>query len=366
MTNLFDRVTVAFVAAAALIVLYGMPAITEASVVHPSCTLAITVDGVTTSVRSGTKVSIREGSVYSVAWTSQNADAAVDRDGHTIALSGATSSVLTANTNYLLRFSKSGYQSTCTISAYGVSGSVTSGTAASSSKPVTIVGKVRGLDSVAVSVTPFGATTTVMSKNISVRHGAFTYAVPQKLNDGLYQILITTNKSGITTVVATNTLNVGNVPVVSAAAPTTIVAIPVPLLIGGVAHPGATVAVAYLQLINIGLATTTVSNVTLTQSGNAAVAAIVGLTSISDNGVAKGAVGTMVAGTPFVGNTATVPLGLVLAPKEMRLVTIKAITTTNVLPYLGTKITLLVSGIGTTARVESKLPLFGTIWTVGY
>jgi hypothetical protein len=366
MTSFFSRVMVITLLGIGLIATLGTPTLTYASTVHPGCTLTVTIDGVESPVRSGTKISIREGVLFTIAWVSHNADKGVDRNGKVIALAGSTTTVVTSNTNYLLRFSAGGYQSTCTLSTYVVSGSVTTALVASSSKPITIAGRARGLDTVSVSVTLFGTTTAASSKNVSVRHGVWTYVVPQKLADGLYYIAISSTKSGITTLVATSTLNIGNVPVVSVPVPTTIVVVPVPLLIGGVAHPGATIAVAYLQIINIGLATTTIQTVSLTQSGTAPVASLVGLTAISDNGVAKGSVGTMVGGTPFIGSNATIPLGLVLAPQEMRLVTIKAIITTNVLPYLGTKIMLLVSGVGTNARIQSTLPLFGTVWTLGY
>jgi hypothetical protein len=158
-------------------------------------------------------------------------------------------------------------------------------------------------------------------------------------------------------------MTVGNrVPV----AVTTVVVVPVPLLIGGRAHPNTPVGVAYLQLINVGYATATVSGITLTQYGNAPVAAMVGLTSITDNSSARGSIGTMTTGTPFVGNSVTVPVGIVLAPREMRLVTIKATTALNIAPYLGTTLTLWVTGIQTNAKLSSKLPLYGTTWTMGY
>lgn len=352
--------------AASVVVLNGVPTVTQAASTRPTCTLSVTSDEATTSVRTGSKIVVRTGALYTLSWKSQNASKAVDRNGKGIALNGSTTTVATKNTSYSLKFSQGSYQSTCTLSVSLVSGTVTSPSAGSSSKPVVVAGRAHGLSSVMVTVTPFGTTTATSSKNVSVRHGTWSYAVPQTLGNSLYQVLVSTTKGGMTTNVATSTLNIGNVPVVPIFAPTTVVVVPVPLLIGGIAHPGATVAVGYLQFINIGLATTTITNISLTQSGNAPVASIVGLTTISDNGVAKGSVGNMLSATPFIGNTATVPLGLVLAPKEMRLVTMKAVATSNVTPYLGTKLTLLVSGIGTTAHVQSKLPLFGTIWTFGY
>lgn len=366
MYKLLPRILLLVMWSASVVVLNGVPTVTQAASTRPTCTLTVTSDGATATVRSGAKIVVRAGAPFILSWKSQNASKAVDRNGKGIALNGSTTTVATKNTSYSLKFMEGSYQSACTLSVSLVSGTITSPTAASSSKPVVIVGRARGLTSVTVSVTPFGTTSATSSKTVSVRHGTWSYAVPQKLGHGLYQILVTTTKGGMVTGVATGTLNIGNVPVVPTSAPTTVVVVPVPLLIGGIAHPGATLAVGYLQLINIGLATTTITNVTLTQSGNAPVVSIVGLTTISDNGVAKGSVGSMLSATPFIGNTATVPLGLVLAPKEMRLVTIKAITTSNITPYLGTKLMLLVSGVGTTAQVQSKLPLFGTIWTFGY
>jgi hypothetical protein len=221
-----------------------------------------------------------------------------------------------------------------------------------------------------VSVLPVDVTlatsTAVHSSRISLRRSTWSYIVPKVLPDGNYRVEVATVNGSVRTIIATSTLAIGKVTPVATVGASTIVVVPVPLLIGGRAHPGATIAVAYLQFINIGYATTSVTNVSLTQYGTAPVSGIVGVTSISDNGMAKGVVGTMLTGTPFVGTTVTVPLGLVLAPREMRLVTIKAITAQNIAPHIGKTLTLWVSGVTTNAKLQSKLPLYGTTWTFGY
>ena len=48
----------------------------------------------------------------------------------------------------------------------------------------------------------------------------------------------------------------------------------------------------------------------------------------------------------------------------MRLFTIKAIMTPNILPYIGTTLMIDVTGIETAAAVRDPFPIRGTTWTI--
>ena len=223
----------------------------------------------------------------------------------------------------------------------------------------------RGVSSITLNITPLGTTTPLyMSDSIRVRKGKWSERVTTTLPDGSYQVAIMGENKQNSLTIATSTLQIGSAPIASQFSPTVVV-VPVPLLIGGVARPGASVAVAYLQIINIGNATATLTGLTLNQTGTAPLAAVVGLTAVTDNGVARGSVGNMLTGTPFVGTSTFVPLTVILAPREMRLVTIKAVMSPVLSPYLGTTLTLRVAGVSGNLKSQAAWPLFGTVWTMG-
>ena len=349
---------------AVAVVLTSLPLTTEAasSSSRPTCTLSILMDGETTKVDANDKVLARTGSTVTLAWTSRNATKATNKSGSTIEDTGTTTVVMKSKASYRYKFTNSRGSVTCGVSLYPVSGKATSRSTASSSRPVTLTGTTQGVSSLTLHLTSVGTTSTNITKKLSLKRDKWSYSIPTGLPDGLYAIELSTTKSGVRTVVATSSLAVGTVQPIAA---TTIVVVPVPLLTGGVVRAAGNPAVAYLQVINIGTATATVSGITLTQAGTAPVASVVGLTARTDSGSAQGSVGTMLA-TPFVGSSVTVPLGAVLAPKQMTLVTVKAVMAPSLVPYVGTTLTLMVSGVVTTARLQSALPLFGTVWTVGY
>jgi hypothetical protein len=349
-----------------MILIGGVPKYASAEA-RPACALTATVEGVTTRLSNDRSIYIRTGEAFSIGWVGTHSSRMSDQNGVSQPVTGSTTEVSKLRTRYVYRFTNGSSYTTCTLMVYPVSGSVSSVSTATSSNKVTLRGVTRDVSMVVVRATRVGATTTIESPALSVNRTLFSYTFPSAFTDGQYILSVLTDKNGVRTELASSTFGVGTGVVQDAATgATTLVVVPVPLLIGGRAHPSATVAVGYLQLINIGTATATVNSITLTQYGNAPTLSVVGVTAITDNGAAKGSVGTMVTGTPFIGNVVTVPLGAILAPREMRLVTIKAITAANIVPYLGTTLTLWVSGVATDANISSKLPLFGTTWKFGY
>ena len=341
----------------------SLPMVTQAASSSPSCSFSVVLDGATTSVDRSDTIFVRSGSVLGLNWASRNATNLTDTSKRSVPLAGFATTTIYSSKKYTYTATRGSSRAYCGVSVSVVSGSVTSPNAASSSKSVTLTGKVRGdLMTLNVTVTPFGTSTPTTSASVRVRNGGWTFPRSLSFPDGNYMIDVSVDKSGVRTVVATSTLTVGNPPPVAA---TTLVVVPVQLLGGGTARANTNVAVAYLQLINLGSATATISGISMTQTDNAPVAAVTQLSAVSDNGLARGSVGIPPT-TPFVGQTATIPITLTLAPREMRLVTVKALMAPNLLPYLGTKLTLMTSSVTANAKIQSTFPIFGTIWTLGY
>ena len=331
---------------------------------RPSCTLSVIVDGVTTRVSDGDTVLLAPGALFEVVWTSKNATKATDTSGRVVALAGSATSTPDRDTRYSYRFSQGRASATCRVSVDTITARITAQKPSSTSSRPTIVGTAQGVSSVTLTLYPVGSTIAVYtSKTLRTRNRTWSQSVSKTLADGYYTISLTATKNGVRSVLATSSLTVG---VPAAVVPvTTLVVLPVPLLVGGVARPGASVAVAYLQVINIGKATSTIQGFSLVQTGTTPVAAVVGLTAVSDNGMARGSIGTMITGTPFVASGVTVPVTVLLSPGEMRLFTIKAILAPVVTAYLGTTVALNVTGVLSNAVIQSVLPIRGTVWTIG-
>ncbi len=343
----------------------GVPSVTAAASSKPTCELSVAIAGVTTDLHGSSPLLVQLDTPMSITWESARATKAVDQSGYAVALSGMVTVTPDRSMTYAYKFSRGSVRTSCTVPVVVVKGSVTAQPrGVVGAKPI-IAGRAKGVTMVTISLTPSGTTTPFyVSDTLRVRNGKWTGRVSKSLPDGLYQVTVNGSGKQNSVVIATSTLQVGIVSAVSASAPLVVV-VPIPLLIGGVAHPGTSVAVAYLQVINIGTATATLEGFTLTQTGTAPLATVVGLTAVTDNGVARGTAGNMLTGTPFVGASAFIPLIITLAPREMRLVTIKAVMSPLLVPYLGSTLTLRVSGVTGTLRPHAAFPLFGTVWTMG-
>lgn len=146
--------------------------------------------------------------------------------------------------------------------------------------------------------------------------------------------------------------------------PTTLRVATVPLLSGGVAYPGASVPVAYLQVLNSGSAATVLRGFTLTQKGNASTNAIIGLSTIDDKGGSVSVTGGVVGQTPFMNGEATVDTEVVFLPGQRKLFTIRAVMAPILTAYRGTQVTLDVTGVETSASVQGIFPIRGTTWVI--
>ena len=140
----------------------------------------------------------------------------------------------------------------------------------------------------------------------------------------------------------------------------------IPLLSGGVATAGMSIPVTYVKVENTSTAYASIKGFTLTQSGTADTDSIIGFTTSDNQGGSRTTVGGIEGDTPFDGNEVYVPLEALLAPREFRIYTLKAILTRASTGEQGRTIALNLSGIDTTARISGAFPIRGTIWTLGF
>lgn len=164
-------------------------------------------------------------------------------------------------------------------------------------------------------------------------------------------------------VVCSATLEVA-APVAVPEGPTTLRVSNVPLLSGGVAYPGASVPVAYVQVQNTGKNATTLKGFWIEQNGSASVSSVIGLTTIDDKGGLRGATGGTPGATPFVDGKALAPTEALFAPGQMRLFTVRATMAPVLTPYRNTQLNIDVTGIETDAAVTGTFPIPGTIWSI--
>lgn len=350
-----------------LVGMSGLPQSAAAASSKPTCRMTLSVASVTTrSTNSRSKpILVPLGVPVNLAWESSRATKVVDQNGQSVALDGMATVTPKRSTTYSITVSKGSARTKCSVPVTVVTSSITAQPTGVVSTRPTISGRANGVSSVVVTITPVGTSTPIfMSDTLRVRNGTWSWRVPKALVTSNYQVAVMAQGKVNTPVVATSTLTVGLPSPAGTVAPTVIVQ-PVPLLIGGVARSGATVAVAYLQVINISTATATIKGFTLRQTGTAPASTMVGMTSVTDNGMARGTVGNMMTGTPFIGNDVVVPLETTLAPREMRLVTIKAVMSPMLASSLGATVVLQVVGVSGSLLPKATFPLFGTVWTIG-
>ncbi len=151
---------------------------------------------------------------------------------------------------------------------------------------------------------------------------------------------------------------------VSTIGTTTLVIGSVPLLSGGTAHAGGSVAVSYLQITNVGKECALLKGFWVKQNGSAPVESIIGLTTVDDKGGSRGSTGGIEGATPFQNGLALAPTHALFAPGQMRLFTIKAIITQDVSMYVGLQLMIEVASIETTAAVRGQFPIRGTTWVI--
>jgi hypothetical protein len=210
---------------------------------------------------------------------------------------------------------------------------------------------------------------TYTSSTLKVRNGAWKVKVSKKLSDGKYDVLLfgkSTKKGteldrGVFQVGATSSsTTVGT----SGATGGTFAVQSVPLLYGGEAHAGKAVPVSYLQITNTGTKEATLNGFWVKQNGSASPDAVIGLTTVDDQGGSRGSAGGTEGASLFSKGVAFVPTRALFAPGQMRLFTIKAILTKNVAAHLGKQLSLDVQSLDVSVKGNGVFPIRGTTWTI--
>ena len=333
----------------------------EAATVKPTCSLSITHDGKTTQTKSDEEISVLKNTPVTITWSSKNATKAIDGDRNTIATSGTATVTPVVKKDYEYTFSQGSKKVTCSVEVNIISGTIITKSQIKSGEKINLTGKATNVKKVTVLVYAQGSTTPAYTtKSLSVKNKKYSFKMPNTLSDGNYTIVLQT--SGVNPVVlATSTIMIGKV---ASIAQTSLVVKTLPLLGGGMAKVGSGVAVAYIQVINMGTAPANLTGFTFAQTGSAPVFAISGLTITDETGLAKGSIGNMVSGSPFTSSSVTIPITTTLAPKESRLFTARAVVGPTANMQIGKTMVLSLQGVVGNASVQNVLPLPGVTWTI--
>ncbi|MBY0538020.1 hypothetical protein K2P47_01325 [Patescibacteria group bacterium] len=341
--------------------LVGVPQ-TEAATTDPACTLYIIHNNQVSETKSQINIQVAKNDFVGLIWYGMNVTSAVDTDAKTVPTLGAQIILPTRDKSYSYTFSNGVKNVTCNIDIEVISGSVSTKSTAKSDEKFTLTGKVEGATKAVIAFYAPGATTPIYTtKAVTLKREKFSFKMPKALVDDTYHIVLqTTDAKPI--VLATSTITVGKPKPV---AQTTLVVQTVPLLSGGVVKVGRGVAVAYLQVINVGTTPAQLTDFTFGQVGTAPTTAIVGVSINDELGLSKGSVGNMVSGTPFTGNKVVIPVPVTLAAKESRLFTVRAVVGANATANIGQTMLLSLQSITGNAKIQSSLPVNGVTWTIG-
>lgn len=237
--------------------------------------------------------------------------------------------------------------------AFAASSIDDSSLAASSSKP-TLTG-ASDAKTVRIILEDENGKNVFTSKEVKVKAGKWKAKITKTLKAGTYEVTLQEkNSKGKRTQADTASLTIsgkGSAGAVSASM--------IPLLMGGAAKSYASVPVAYVKLANTGKATTTVSGITLAETGSAPDSVVSGFAVNDDKGGSRATVNTT-----FSKGSAFVPLNAQIAPGQIRIYTIKAVLGSTA-GSLGTQLKINVSGVSASGLVNGKFPLMGTTFTLG-
>jgi hypothetical protein len=339
---------------------FVMPA--QAAGAEPICTLYYIHNNVVEETKSSASIQVAENDFVGLIWYGVNSSAVIDRDNKTVPSLGAQIIVPTRDESYSYTFSNGAQNVTCSIAMEVISGSVSNKSTAKSDERFTLTGKVEGVKKAVLAFYVPGATTSAYTtKLLTLKNEKFSFKMPKALSDGTYRVeLQTVDTRPI--VLATSTITVGKPKPMPQ---TNVVVQTVPLLSGGVVKPGSGVAVAYLQVINVGANPAQLSSFTFNQIGSMPSSTIVGVSINDETGLAKGSVGNMISESPFVGNKVTIPVPVTLASKESRLFTVRAVVGAGAVANVGQTMSLSLQSLAGNIVVQSALPLSGVTWTVG-
>ncbi len=336
------------------------PTNTNAAEVGPVCIMLLKTTSGTVVAQGKSEVMLNKGGELQIFWFSANATAAENKSGNSVPLTGRTVKTPTTKTTYTYTFSKGTKEVECSVVVHPVEGHITASTLSSLSTTPTFSGTMTGSKTVSFKIFKDGTSTFVYkSGTVSVVDGDFKHKVTDSIPRGSYDFVLYGSDALKLNTISKRTLTIGTAASSDTGA-STIVVQPIPLLVGGVAKGSQTVGLSYLQVLNVGLESATITGIKVKQTGSASTAAVFQLMAIDDTELAKGQVGT----SAFKSGEALIPITLTLKSKEMRLFTLKATMASDLSDYDGDTLKLVVSGVDSRSSVKGTFPIRGVTWTI--
>jgi hypothetical protein len=341
---------------------FGLTLTTQAASPEPACSLYYFHQGTFLETKTKASIQVVKNEFVGLLWNGTNVSTGIDGNNKTILPLGFEIVKPTRDGTYAYTFSQGNEQVVCSLSIDVIAGSLSTKSTAKSGERITLAGTAEGVKRVAVVVYPLGSTKSVYTtKSLAVKNEKYSFRMPKALKDGTYRLELQTTDR-VPQLLATSTITVGKA---SPVALTTLVVQKIPLLAGGTVKAGSGVAVAYLQVINVGAVPAKLTGFLLGQVGSAPASVIAGVSITDELGTARGSVGNMISDTPFVGTNVSVPLSTTLAPKESRLFTVRAVVASTATANVGQTVSLALLGLTADAHIQSTLPLYGVTWTIG-
>ena len=341
-----------------------LPATTHAADVGPVCIMLLKTNAGTIVGPGNSEVMLNKGDDLRIFWFSANAIAAENKSGDSVSLTGSTVKSPIKKTTYSYTFTKGTKEVTCSVTAHPTEGHITASTLSTRATTPTISGTVTGTKTVSLEIFKDGSKTSVYkSGNVKVVDGAWKHKVTKTLSKGSYDLVFSGSGALKLNTISRRTLTIGTAASSDTNA-STIVVQPIPLLVGGVAKRNQTVGMSYLQVLNVGRESVTITGIRVKQTGSASTATVLNLMAIDDTELAKGQVGK-IGTSPFKSGEALIPITLTLKSKETRLFTLKATLADDISDEIGNTLKLVVSGVNSRSNVKGTFPIKGVTWTIG-
>lgn len=347
----------------ALISLGFIPSTTQAAYEGPVCVLWLqtTVGSVVAAGES--EVMLNKGDELKIYWFSANATKAEVESGRIVAVSGNAIKSPTTKTTYTYTFSKGSRNIKCSVVVYPVEATVTPSTLSNLSSKPTLSGIAKNTKTISFKVFKAGSKKPVYeSDSVKVTDGKWKHTLSDSLSKGSHSLVLYGSDGLKLNTISTQVLTIGTVVSANTSAGT-IVAQPIPLLVGGVAKKNQVVGVSYLQVLNVGLEPVTISGIRVKQTGTASTDTVLSLIATDDTELHKAQVGK-IGMSPFKSGEALIPISIVIQPKKTSLFTLKATLAGDLSGAVDDTLKLVISGIDSPSSVKGTFPIKGVTWTM--
>jgi hypothetical protein len=347
----------------------AMPWSTYAKTERPQCTLSVGTTFGTTTIAAKGEVYFPKGSAVQLNLTTKNATRVTNAQGQKEELTVSKEVSPKKTTSFTYRVQNGSDRTTCEVILRPMTGSITLPSSRDPAKKLLLKGEVTGEKSVRVVVQKVGSSKPeYTSGTTKVSRGMWKVTVPKKLSSGTYNVKLVGTKHVDQDIIATTTLRVGKgkeTQTSNTTQKTTLAVSSIPLLAGGVARPGTTVPVAYLQMTNVGKETLTLTGIGVTARGTAPTALFSTLSTVDGTGSIRSMTDASKSGKLFTNGKSMVPVSsITFAPGQMRLFTVKVALSETAASTPGTTIIMDVNSLETNASVRATLPIRGATWVI--